>query len=84
MKERKGKAVAEVLKSSSEYSDSESCDDCSESEAEEKTKSRRSKSAAVTEFVCPESACGRSFSKVPTFFTSCISSLLNLVIFSFH
>ena len=76
-KERKGKAVAEVLKSSSEYSDSESCDDCSESEAEEKPKSRRSKSAAVTEFVCPESACGRSFSKVRTFFTSCISSLLN-------
>ena len=66
-KRKKGKPIAEMLKSGSEYSDCDSCEDNSGSESENKMKNHDLKSTDITEFICPVSTCGRSFSKVISF-----------------
>ena len=66
-KRKKGRPFAEMLKSGSEYSDTDSCEDNSESESENKMKNHDSKPTDGTEFICPVSTCGRSFSKVISF-----------------
>ena len=63
-KRKRRKMIAEMSKSGSEYSDSESCGDYSGCESEDKSTIRKSKSMDGTDFVCPVSTCGRTFSKV--------------------
>ena len=71
-KKKEGKAITEILKSSSGYSDSDSREDYSESESEDKSQNRTFRSTDGTEFFCPVSTCARSFSKV------CALSLFDL------